>query len=209
MNSETFHKLMQDRGLITEQRKGSLYGTSIIRETFPEFLASIGCKTGAEIGVHRGAYTRIFAEHLTGTFYAIDPWVCWPDNICSGGAYRMKSCPGSLEKTEQARLAAHNRMEKYNHVRILRQTSVQATIGIPDDSLDMVYIDGNHKYPYVIIDLWGYWSKLRNGGIMSGHDLNFSTVTKAVEEFVAKVKIPYWYVMENESPTSFLFIKEL
>lgn len=208
MNSETFHKLMQDRGLITEKRKGNLYGTSIIRATFPEFLKSIGCRTGAEIGVHRGAYTRMFAEHLTGTFYAIDPWVCWPDNICSGGAYRMKSVSGSLEKTEQAYLAAMNRIEKHNHVRVLRQTSVQASITIPDDSLDMVYIDGNHKYPYVIIDLWSYWTKLRDGGIMSGHDLNFSTVTKAVEEFVAKLKIPYWYVMENESPISFLFVKE-
>ena len=208
MNAEVFHKLMQDRGLITDPHAGKLYGTSIVRETFPEFLKSIGCKTGAEIGVHRGGYTRMFAEQLTGTFYAIDPWVCWPDNICTGGAYRQKSYPGSIEKTEEARQAAHNRLEKFNHVKILRQTSVQASITVPDDSLDMVYIDGNHKYPYVVIDLLSYWTKLRNGGIMSGHDLNFSTVTKAVEEFVAKLKIPYWYVMEHESPTSFLFVKE-
>lgn len=207
MTAETLHNLMLDRQLITEKREGNLYGTSIVRETFPEFLKSIGCRTGAEIGVHRGAYTRMFAEQLTGTFYAIDPWVCWPENVCSGGAYRMKSFPGSIEKTEMARQAAENRLEKYNHVKILRQTSVQASITIPDDSLDMVYIDGNHKYPYVIIDLWSYWPKLRDGGIMSGHDHNFSSVTKAVNEFVTEAKIPYWYVMEKERPTSFFWIK--
>jgi hypothetical protein len=207
MDSDSFHKLMLDRQLITERRKGNLYGTTLIRETFPAFLRSIGCRTGAEVGVHRGAYTRMFAEQLTGTFYAIDPWVCWPAYLCSGGLYRLKSNPGSLEKTENARKVAYNRLEKYNHVKILRQTSIQATLTIPDESLDMVYIDGNHKYPYVIIDLWGYWEKLRVGGIMSGHDLNFSTVNKAVNEFIAKTKIPYWYVMENERPTSFMWIK--
>ena len=102
MTAETFHKLMLDKKLITERRKGNLYGTSIIRDVFPEFLKDIGCRTGAEVGVHRGAYTRMFAEHLTGTIYAIDPWVCWGDNICSGGLYRQKSCPGSIEKTESA-----------------------------------------------------------------------------------------------------------
>jgi len=207
MNADTFHKLMLDKGLITKQRDGACYGTSIVRVNFPEFLKSIGCRTGAEIGVNRGGYTMIFAKYLTGTFYAIDPWVCWPEYVCSGGAYRRKDHPGSIEKTEEAYQAAVNRLVKHNHVRILRQTSVQATIGIPDESLDMVYIDGNHLYPYVIIDLWGYWPKLREGGIMSGHDLNFSSVTKAVLEFVAKANVRYWYVMENESPTSFFWIK--
>ena len=77
MNPGTFHKLLLDRELITKQRDGcggKCYGTSIVRATFPEFLKSIGCRTGAEIGVHTGDYTIIFAQHLTGTFYAIDPW---------------------------------------------------------------------------------------------------------------------------------------
>lgn len=207
MNPDTFHKLMLDKKLITRQRDGKCYGTSIVRATFPEFLKSIGCLTGAEIGVHTGAYTRILAQYLTGTFYAIDPWECWAEHVCSGGAYRRKDHAGSIEATEKARQTAMDRLEKYSHVKVLRQTSVQAAISIPDDSLDMVYVDGNHLYPYVIIDLWAYWPKLRDGGIMSGHDLNFTSVTKAVQEFTAKAKIPYWYVMENEHPTSFFWIK--
>ena len=207
MNQDAFHKLLLNRNLITKQRDRECYGTSMVRTAFPEFLKSIGCRTGAEIGVHTGAYTAIFAQHLTGTFYAIDPWMCWPEHVCSGGAYREKYHPGAIEKTEQSRLKALSRIEKYNHVKVVRQTSLEASIGIPDDSLDMVYVDGNHLYPYVWIDLWNYWPKLREGGIMSGHDLNFSSVTKAVQEFVAKANVPYWYVMENEHPTSFFWIK--
>lgn len=207
MNSDTFHKLLLDKNLITKQRDGKCYGTSIVRATFPEFLKSIGCRTGAEIGVHTGEYTAQFAPHLTGTFYAIDPWACWPEHVCSGGAYREKYYPGSIEKTEKARLTAISRTEKYNHVKILRLTSLEASLGIADESLDMVYVDGNHLYQYAWIDLWNYWPKLRDGGIMSGHDLNFSSVTKAVKEFVAKANVAYWYVMENEHPTSFFWIK--
>jgi len=207
MTSIEFHNLMLDRKLITPLN-GVYYSTTLVRDTFPKFLKSIGCRTGAEIGVFRGAYTRMFAEELTGTFYAIDPWVCWANDLCSGGAYRMKSVEGSIEKTEQDHLVSEARLEKYNHVKILRMTSLQASIGIPDESLDMVYVDGNHKYHFVAIDLLSFWSKLRNGGIMSGHDHNFSTVKKAVDEFIKRYKVPYCYIMDGERPNSFLFIKD-
>lgn len=41
---------------------------------------------------------------------------------------------------------------------------------IPDNSLDWVYIDARHDYLGCKEDIESYWPKLKNNGIMSGHD---------------------------------------
>ena len=38
---------------------------------------------------------------------------------------------------------------------------------------DAVFIDGNHSYEYVKKDLENYWSKVKPGGIVALHDVNF------------------------------------
>tara|TARA_R110002020_G_scaffold111441_1_gene257100 strand:+ start:4312 stop:4971 length:660 start_codon:yes stop_codon:yes gene_type:complete len=38
---------------------------------------------------------------------------------------------------------------------------------------DAVFIDGNHSYEYVKKDLENYWPKVRSGGIVALHDVNF------------------------------------
>ena len=41
---------------------------------------------------------------------------------------------------------------------------------IEDESLDFVYIDARHDYCSVAEDMALYWPKLRQGGILAGHD---------------------------------------
>ena len=55
----------------------------------------------------------------------------------------------------------------------------------PDD-VDFVYIDGNHSYEFVKKDIELYYPKVRNGGILGGHDFNLYGVAKAVVEFIDK-----------------------
>ncbi len=52
----------------------------------------------------------------------------------------------------------------------LRMYTTQAADKIPDLSLDFVYIDARHDYCGVREDLVAYWSKIRSGGILAGHD---------------------------------------
>jgi hypothetical protein len=48
--------------------------------------------------------------------------------------------------------------------------SIDALEDIPDESLDFIYIDGNHALPYVIQDIYEWNRKVRKGGCISGHD---------------------------------------
>lgn len=53
-----------------------------------------------------------------------------------------------------------------------------------DNSLDFVYIDANHSYPYVFGDINMWRKKIKKGGAIGGHDYSFKFVgtIQAVEE---------------------------
>ena len=55
-----------------------------------------------------------------------------------------------------------------------------------DNSLDFVFIDGNHTFEYVVEDIAQWSKKVKVGGIVSGHD--------------------YWRSIESEKP---LYVKNL
>ena len=74
--------------------------------------------------------------------------------------------------------------------------SVQ-TVGNPD--YDFIYVDGDHSYAGVLMDLRNYYSHVRSGGIFAGHDYNLGTVRQALDEFRSenKVRIPINLIDNN------------
>jgi hypothetical protein len=39
-----------------------------------------------------------------------------------------------------------------------------------DNSLDFVYIDGNHRIKWIIADIYEWYKKIKPGGFIGGHD---------------------------------------
>lgn len=64
----------------------------------------------------------------------------------------------------------------------IRLDSIEAHKLFPDESLDFVWVDGNHTYPYVLKDIRNWWKKLKVGGWMGGDDLIHGGVRQAVVE---------------------------
>ena len=67
----------------------------------------------------------------------------------------------------------------------MRMFSNESVKLIPDESLDLVFIDANHSYESVKEDIKIWKSKIRKGGILSGHDYEhgvFKDVQKAVDD---------------------------
>ncbi len=64
----------------------------------------------------------------------------------------------------------------------MRQSSVEAARSFDDESLGLVFIDGNHDVDSVGADIAAWWPKLRRGGVMLGHDYSpsFPGVIEAV-----------------------------
>jgi hypothetical protein len=60
---------------------------------------------------------------------------------------------------------------------------------IPNDSVDLVFIDANHSYEYVKTDIVDYKPKFKTGGLLSGHDIDYPGVNRAVNEMFNKYDV--------------------
>lgn len=96
-------------------------------------------------------------------------------------------------------------------VKVLRGLSVEMAKQVPDESLDLLYLDGDHNYEGVKADLAAWFPKVKPGGVISGHDyMNVSDygVNRAVNEFCeANHYQPIVIPENNEMDASFYFKK--
>lgn len=132
-----------------------------------------------EIGVFQGDNARDINKHLNiGKFYLIDPYK----------AYDAKNDPNLLKR---AKRSAH-RKNDFKTSKWLEMSSEEAVKEIKED-LDFIYIDGNHDYEYVIKELELYSPKVKAGGIISGHDIQYEGVSKALLEYSRKMNYEVFF----------------
>jgi hypothetical protein len=116
---------------------------------------------GCEIGVKSGRHARMILEFLDiKRLYLIDPWDFFPERFVLEG--RAKK--GQFSFCKKVLRPWNKKIQYYI------EFSEDAYIHFKDESLDFVYIDGNHEPEYVKKDIELYWSKLKVGGLMAGHD---------------------------------------
>ncbi len=153
-------------------------GSLRTRTDLARWFGKLGFTKGAEIGVLAGTYAEILHQSIPNLFlYAIDPWVCSDDYH----DYRR------WKIINQAYEEAVKKLSPY-HNKIIRMTSMDAVKDFADESLDFVYIDGNHKYDFVKQDLEAWTPKVKKSGVVAGHDYYVSTrnrgVIEAVDEYI-------------------------
>jgi predicted O-methyltransferase YrrM len=132
---------------------------------------------GIEIGSYAGESAEMFlASGAFKKLYCIDPWKDGYDPADT-------TCGSDFYLAEQA---FDSRFKNNPIIEKIKMTSDDAVFQFEDESVDFIYIDGNHLYPYVKTDLSNYVPKVKIGGIISGHDYGGPTtpgVTRAVNEF--------------------------
>ncbi len=117
---------------------------------------------GAEIGAFRGGFSRDILDVWTGELFLIDIW----DQV-SIKEYADKS----NQSADQTILKCVESINKdSNRCAMIRYSSRQSACFFPDESLDFVFIDANHKYDYVKEDIETWYPKVRKGGLFCGHD---------------------------------------
>ena len=141
-----------------------------------KFLESEKDLIGVEIGTDNGLNALNILENLNiKTLYLVDPYTMYRDLEGIG-------CNHSEEQCKEIRNTAHERLKDYKDKIVwIEDLSENAVDKIPD-FLDFVYVDGNHRYEYVVKDIGLYFPKLRAGGIMGFHDYDYEGVRLAVEK---------------------------
>jgi predicted O-methyltransferase YrrM len=178
------------------------------RTTLAKLFAELGYRTGAEIGTARGSYAITMSINNPGVkLYCVDAW---------------KTYDGLHDYTDPKMLAeylAHalHRLKPYEDIEIINELSMDAVKQFDDGSLDFVYIDANHEFPYIAEDLF-YWSqKVRPGGIVSGHDYLHTPrkdgtiqVREVVQAYTEAFNIRPWFVVDKctaKRAGSFFWVK--
>jgi len=75
-------------------------------------------------------------------------------------------------------------LQFFDKIELIEKSSVEAAKQFEDNSLDIVFLDADHKYKSVKEDIEAWYPKVRKGGILSGHDFRYTEwgVIKAVTE---------------------------
>lgn len=138
-------------------------------ELWINFLDSTGARHVAEVGVHRGQFASslLRASPSIDKYYMIDPWRHlddWNKPANLDDDYHEKCL---LETKSTTEFAA-------DKVSILRGRTTEVSGEIPDGSLDLAYIDGDHTLRGITIDLIRLLPKVREGGWIGGDDFHAS-----------------------------------
>lgn len=132
-------------------------------EYIPQLLQKSGASVGVEVGVFKGHFSKALLEGWDGNLFLVDPWRS-VDESDYLDATNNRHHESPLQDTVDS-IKGHE-----DRAIMIRAFSHQAAHLFPDNSLDFVYVDGNHAYEYVKEDLETWWPKLKSGGFMCGHD---------------------------------------
>lgn len=182
------------------------------RDTLPEFFKERGYTIGAEIGVYKGEFTELFCKAGLKMF-AIDPWKAFTGQ---GKTQNRQERQDFLYGHAQRLLAPYD-------CTFIRKTSMDALKDFKDESLDFVYIDGDHSFRYIAEDLCEWTKKVKKGGIVSGHDYYYThpnahmkvQIKPVIDAYVEVFGIDSFYVFgdlenpktKNDKPPSWMFFK--
>lgn len=127
-----------------------------------------------EIGCHMGESTMMIAStDIFKTIYAIDPYK---------GEEKFNKIEGHSWEDIKKEFFINTR--HFDNIKLIEDYSYNVVDNFEDKSIDFIYIDGEHDYESVKKDIELYLPKLKDSGIIGGHD--FSTqwpgVRRAVNE---------------------------
>lgn len=130
-------------------------------------VASQKAITVLEIGARWGDSVRYIALHFPVQRYvAIDPFKSYDGYK---GHNFNDVLQGAEDEIYQKTLAV-GRDCLGDRFELIRAFSAEVADRIDGESVDFVFIDGNHRFQFVLDDLRNYWPKVAPGGYLCGHD---------------------------------------
>lgn len=134
-----------------------------------------------EFGSFHGRSTRALADNcVNGRIWAVDPW--------NGDYPRQNGETFENVNTYVFPQFCKNLQEHIKSGLVVPYRGFSYSFKLPY-LVDMVFIDGDHRYETVLKDIDKALELLKPGGIISGHDYNWDSVKQAVSEKLGRVAV--------------------
>lgn len=145
---------------------------------FDRVIQAKKLRVGIELGVAFGGHAEAILNISTvSKLYGIDPY----QHMAIHHTMNLPQAEfDELYVYVLKRLAKFG--DRYAHIRKPSEQAVDETAG----QIDFIYIDADHSYDGVWRDLCAWYAKVRDGGVIGGHDYGHSNhpgVKQAVDEF--------------------------
>lgn len=158
------------------------------------------CKI-AEVGVADGASSLYLANKLFELGKRFKLYMI--DNLDYGKSEQLNTIISNVVKNGLG-----------ESIEIMALDSLNASCKFNDNEFDLIFIDASHLYEYTKADIRLWYKKVKDLGILSGHDANAEDVSKAVEEVIpTTIKRETLYHEDGEmqqefDPEQFLHIED-
>ena len=157
-----------------------------------------GDLVGVEIGVCLGYTTEAFLTEIPNIkkIYAVDNYPSFID--WNGGDINE-------ERQSIMKSRAFEKLSVFgDKVQFSYDSSVEFAKTIKDESLDFVFIDGDHSEEVSYADFCMYYPLVKSGGIFAGHDIVLTSVKNSLKNFlgdkfdkVVIVSNNAWYLIKE------------
>lgn len=165
------------------------------RDDLPEFFKEMGFTTGVEIGVDQGLYSKKLCQAGL-TVFGVDPYLIYEGFI----EHELQ------EKMDRHERDARRKLAKHSNFTMIKKMSMDAVKDFENESIDFVFIDGNHGFKFVTEDIYEWSKKVRKGGVIAGHDyiydkdqrIHHQDVKYVVHAYTRAIKLKRWYVLGSD-----------
>jgi hypothetical protein len=130
---------------------------------------------GVEVGTFEGYNAvNVFKYCNIDKLYCVDPFVPYVDIVGGLGKF-----------SQEAFDAIHDKVVKRikPNGEVIRKASLDAVGDFTDNSLDFVYLDGDHSRQNVLNEINSWLTKIKVGGVLGGHDHSENGVLGALTEW--------------------------
>jgi hypothetical protein len=191
--------------------------------TYPNFYRDMVKKVNSgshfvEVGCWRGRSSVFMAVEIINSkkdikFDCIDPF--YFEKYYKEGLNQYQQNPYYVDNYELNEVYEEflNNIDPVKHViNHIKDFSTIASKTYKNNSIDFVFLDGNHLYKSVVADIEHWLPKIKIGGILSGHDywdeghymyqegVNKAVTEKFKDEFTVTNE-GCWYINKNKNNT--------
>ena len=172
-----------------------------LREDMYRLFRELQFTTGCEIGVEKGKNAQTMFEIIPNhKLFGVEPYKLHPQ---ASFAYHAAIRNWNDQYQNHCKRQCLKRMKGRNF-ELFEGFSEDAVNKVEDNSLDFVYLDGDHSYDFVMQDMIIWGRKIRKGGIISGHDYYYdkspsarrAKVTQAINDYTRVHNIEFYVTSE-------------
>ena len=172
--------------------QSALVSLGVVVDTF-ETAGWVETRAGdPRLDFYKGDFSELILESEPKKLHLIDPWKFEIDPAYAGSWYggTLGKSQASMDTIYKSVLSRFRSQIRSGVVEVHRDISAKSCFQFSDNYFDWIYIDGNHKYEFVKMDLEMFLPKVKPHGLVAGDDYDSpgwwqDGVTKAVDEAVA------------------------